>query len=184
MPKRVMQGVVVSDKMDKTVTVKVERRINSGRETVALARKGPWRGAGGDLGKHTWRVYQNSTTCARHCEAHRGAGLGSSRDWPGLFTSAVTEIGRETVEEWMASEERLRLYDFFFRRFFEAAGHRDLARVCKTLIPRFESGHRLQGFCLRVNNLRGLWRDSVGHHWHRTVLVSPCMQNLSLSAEM
>jgi small subunit ribosomal protein S17 len=27
MPKRVMQGVVVSDKMDKTVTVKVERRV-------------------------------------------------------------------------------------------------------------------------------------------------------------
>lgn len=27
MPRRVMQGVVVSDKMDKTVTVKVERRI-------------------------------------------------------------------------------------------------------------------------------------------------------------
>ncbi len=27
MPKRVMQGIVVSDKMDKTVTVKVERRI-------------------------------------------------------------------------------------------------------------------------------------------------------------
>ena len=27
MPKRVMQGVVVSDKMDKTVTVKVEHRI-------------------------------------------------------------------------------------------------------------------------------------------------------------
>lgn len=27
MPKRVMQGFVVSDKMDKTVTVKVERRI-------------------------------------------------------------------------------------------------------------------------------------------------------------
>ena len=27
MPKRVMQGVVVSDKMNKTVTVKVERRI-------------------------------------------------------------------------------------------------------------------------------------------------------------
>jgi|TARA_B110000438_G_C15576316_1_gene547584 small subunit ribosomal protein S17 len=27
MPKRVMQGVVVSDKMDKTVTVKVQRRI-------------------------------------------------------------------------------------------------------------------------------------------------------------
>ncbi len=27
MPKRVMQGVVVSDKMDKTVTVLVERRV-------------------------------------------------------------------------------------------------------------------------------------------------------------
>jgi len=27
MPKRVMQGVVVSDKMDKTITVKVEHRI-------------------------------------------------------------------------------------------------------------------------------------------------------------
>ena len=27
MPKRVMQGIVVSDKMDKTVTVKVQRRI-------------------------------------------------------------------------------------------------------------------------------------------------------------
>jgi len=27
MPKRVMQGVVVGDKMDKTVTVKVERRV-------------------------------------------------------------------------------------------------------------------------------------------------------------
>lgn len=27
MPRRVMQGVVVSDKMDKTVTVKVERRV-------------------------------------------------------------------------------------------------------------------------------------------------------------
>ena len=27
MPKRIMQGVVVSDKMDKTVTVKVSRRI-------------------------------------------------------------------------------------------------------------------------------------------------------------
>ena len=27
MPRRIMQGVVVSDKMDKTVTVKVERRI-------------------------------------------------------------------------------------------------------------------------------------------------------------
>ncbi len=27
MPKRVMQGIVVSNKMDKTVTVKVERRI-------------------------------------------------------------------------------------------------------------------------------------------------------------
>ena len=27
MPKRVMEGVVVSDKMDKTITVKVERRI-------------------------------------------------------------------------------------------------------------------------------------------------------------
>ena len=27
MPKRVMQGVVVSDKMDKTVTVEVEHRI-------------------------------------------------------------------------------------------------------------------------------------------------------------
>ncbi len=27
MPKRVMQGVVVSDKMDKTITVLVERRV-------------------------------------------------------------------------------------------------------------------------------------------------------------
>jgi len=27
MPKRIMQGVVVSDKMDKTITVKVERRV-------------------------------------------------------------------------------------------------------------------------------------------------------------
>ncbi len=27
MPKRILQGVVVSDKMDKTVTVKVERRV-------------------------------------------------------------------------------------------------------------------------------------------------------------
>ncbi len=27
MPRRVMQGVVVSDKMDKTVVVKVERRV-------------------------------------------------------------------------------------------------------------------------------------------------------------
>jgi len=27
MPRRVMQGVVVSDKMDKTVTVKVERKV-------------------------------------------------------------------------------------------------------------------------------------------------------------
>jgi len=27
MPKRVLQGVVVSDKMEKTVTVKVERRV-------------------------------------------------------------------------------------------------------------------------------------------------------------
>ena len=27
MPKRVLQGVVVSDKMDKTVTVKVERKV-------------------------------------------------------------------------------------------------------------------------------------------------------------
>ncbi|MCH7864289.1 MAG: 30S ribosomal protein S17 [Proteobacteria bacterium] len=27
MPKRILRGVVVSDKMDKTVTVKVERRI-------------------------------------------------------------------------------------------------------------------------------------------------------------
>ena len=27
MPRRVMQGIVVSDKMDKTITVKVERRV-------------------------------------------------------------------------------------------------------------------------------------------------------------
>lgn len=27
MPKRILQGVVVSDKMDKTVVVKVERRV-------------------------------------------------------------------------------------------------------------------------------------------------------------
>ena len=27
MPRRVMQGIVLSDKMDKTVTVKVERRV-------------------------------------------------------------------------------------------------------------------------------------------------------------
>ncbi|MEE8393391.1 MAG: 30S ribosomal protein S17, partial [Rhodospirillales bacterium] len=27
MPRRVMQGVVVSDKMDKTIVVKVERRV-------------------------------------------------------------------------------------------------------------------------------------------------------------
>jgi small subunit ribosomal protein S17 len=27
MPRRIMQGIVVSDKMDKTVTVKVERRV-------------------------------------------------------------------------------------------------------------------------------------------------------------
>jgi len=27
MPRRVLQGIVVSDKMDKTITVKVERRI-------------------------------------------------------------------------------------------------------------------------------------------------------------
>lgn len=27
MPKRIMQGVVVSDKMDKTITVKVERKV-------------------------------------------------------------------------------------------------------------------------------------------------------------
>jgi small subunit ribosomal protein S17 len=27
MPRRVMQGIVVSDKMDKTVTVKIERRV-------------------------------------------------------------------------------------------------------------------------------------------------------------
>ena len=27
MPKRIIQGVVVSDKMDKTITVKVQRRI-------------------------------------------------------------------------------------------------------------------------------------------------------------
>ena len=27
MPRRIMQGVVVSDKMDKTITVKVERKI-------------------------------------------------------------------------------------------------------------------------------------------------------------
>ena len=27
MPKRVLQGVVISDKMDKTITVKVERKV-------------------------------------------------------------------------------------------------------------------------------------------------------------
>lgn len=27
MPRRIMQGVVVSDKMDKTITVKVERKV-------------------------------------------------------------------------------------------------------------------------------------------------------------
>ena len=27
MPKRILQGVVVSDKMDKTIVVKVERRV-------------------------------------------------------------------------------------------------------------------------------------------------------------
>ena len=41
MPKRVLQGVVVSDKSDKTVTVKVERRITHPlyKKTVKVSKK-------------------------------------------------------------------------------------------------------------------------------------------------
>jgi len=41
MPKRVLQGVVVSDKCDKTVTVKVTRRITHERykKIVSLSKK-------------------------------------------------------------------------------------------------------------------------------------------------
>ncbi len=39
------------------------------------------------------------------------------------FTRAVTDLGREKIAEWLAGEETLRRYEFFFRRFFEAAGH-------------------------------------------------------------
>lgn len=41
MPKRVMQGVVVSDKMQKTVVVKVERRVTHPiyKKTIRLSEK-------------------------------------------------------------------------------------------------------------------------------------------------
>ena len=41
MPKRILQGVVVSDKMDKTVVVKVERRTTHPlyRKTVKVSKK-------------------------------------------------------------------------------------------------------------------------------------------------
>jgi small subunit ribosomal protein S17 len=41
MPKRVLQGVVVSDKNDKTIVVKVERRLTHPvlRKTVRLSKK-------------------------------------------------------------------------------------------------------------------------------------------------
>ena len=41
MPKRVLQGVVVSDKMDKTIVVKVERRLRHPvlKKTVRLSKK-------------------------------------------------------------------------------------------------------------------------------------------------
>lgn len=41
MPKRILQGVVVSDKADKTVTVKVERRLAHPvyKKTVRLSKK-------------------------------------------------------------------------------------------------------------------------------------------------
>ncbi|MCX7365532.1 MAG: 30S ribosomal protein S17 [Alphaproteobacteria bacterium] len=39
MPKRVLEGVVVSDKMDKTIVVKVERRIHAHDETNAYKGK-------------------------------------------------------------------------------------------------------------------------------------------------
>ncbi len=41
MPRRVMQGVVVSDKMDKTVVVRVERRVMHPiyKKTIRLSQK-------------------------------------------------------------------------------------------------------------------------------------------------
>ena len=41
MPKRILQGVVVSDKNDKTIVVKVERRLTHPvlRKTVRLSKK-------------------------------------------------------------------------------------------------------------------------------------------------
>ena len=39
------------------------------------------------------------------------------------FTRAVTDLGREKIDEWIVGKETLRRYDFFFRRFFDLAGH-------------------------------------------------------------
>ena len=40
MPKRILQGVVVSDKNDKTIVVKVERRLTHPPDTIALGQNG------------------------------------------------------------------------------------------------------------------------------------------------
>jgi oligoendopeptidase F len=39
------------------------------------------------------------------------------------LTSTLTALGREKIDQWLVGNEALRRYDFFFRRFFDGAGH-------------------------------------------------------------
>ena len=59
MPKRILQGVVVSDKGDKTITVNVERRFMDG------------------LGQGGVRVTGTRNIFAAGSELHRRSGLGN-----------------------------------------------------------------------------------------------------------
>jgi oligoendopeptidase F len=39
-----------------------------------------------------------------------------------LLTRTLSDLGLSKIQEWMADDEALSLYEFFFRRFFESAG--------------------------------------------------------------
>jgi len=42
----------------------------------------------------------------------------------GWFTPALEALGREKVEEWIEQDDSLKVYSFYFRRYFDGTGHR------------------------------------------------------------
>ena len=95
MPKRVLQGVVVSDKNDKTVVVEVERRYTHPlfKKTVRRTKK------------YHAHDEKNRSRSATACEIEESAPISKNKRWVVVTASRLTAAARRAVRASPAEDE-------------------------------------------------------------------------------